>query len=98
MKKKIANAFKNFGFIWAFLILTIKFCPYLFITFPLYLALIIRHLILIYEVFENNEDEKKDLTFKAKLITLIVNLIVMIFFSYLAFNLSPSFKAFNYSK
>lgn len=96
MKKKISNSFKSFGFVWAIIILTLNFCPYIFITFPLYLALLIRHLILVNKVFEDNESE--DFTFKAKVITLIINLLVMILFSYIAFNFSPSFKVFNISK
>lgn len=97
MKEKITNSFKNFGFIWTLIMLTLMFCPYLFITFPLYLVVIIGHSISFYNVFENN-DYKNGYTFKSKLVLLILSLLMMIFISYIAFDLSPSFKVFTHVK
>jgi hypothetical protein len=92
LKKKLSKQFASTAFLCSMGLCVIALCPYLFITFPIYLLMNVGIAIEFYHVLHNNE-----YTGKTKFILMLVLLILMIMYSYQVF-CSQSFSQLHFTK
>ena len=93
MSKNLSKSFTPLGTLFSICVMIVQFCPYLFITFPLFLLVFVIWSIEFYRVLVLQSDEYKNYSVKSRLFLSLLCLFVLVLLSYVVFN-SPSFKAF----